>query len=349
MIKGYASLNETREYFNKIGISEEYVKNNGDFYTIGIGIGTHLGNFSDEHSNLYKDAIEYGLKNGINFIDTSVTYREMKSEKDIGHVLDDLINKKQILKREEVIVATKGGQIYGDCDINVRPIDYLEEILIPEGILNIEDVNVVHGHRHTLVPYFYETTIELSKNNLGIETIDIHYIHNPEISKYVLGEDEFYQQLKILIEFYEEQVEKENIRFYGISSWEAFTCNLDSNWHISMEKIINIAKEVKGEHHHLKFIQLPYNIYNQNGSKLKNQIIDGEYYNAIDAANKLGLNVTVSAPLNQFKDGDNDISLTEKLNFIKNAKGIYSAIIGSKRKEHIKENLNFINSCTANC
>lgn len=347
MIKGYASLNGTREYFNKIGINEEYLKGDAKFYTTSIGMGTHLGDFSDEHSNLYKNAIEYGLQNGINFIDTSVTYREMRSEKDIGYVLDKLINKMKILKREEVIVATKGGQIYGDCDINVKPIDYLEEILIPEGILNIEDVNVVHGNTHTLVPCFYETTIELSKNNLGIETIDIHYIHNPEISRYVLGEKEFYEQLKVLIEFYEEQVEKKNIRYYGISSWEAFTCDTNLNWHISMEKVINIAKEIKGDNHHFKFIQFPYNISNQNAAKLKNQMVDGKYYTAIDAANKLGINVTVSVPLNQCKES-RGIGIKEKLNFIKNTHGVSVAIIGSKNKDHIGENFNFMNNSILN-
>lgn len=341
MIKGYANLNETKEYFNNRGIKEKSIKHNGKFYSLLFGMGTHFGDFTDEHSNLYIDTLSYGLENGVNFIDTSVNYRGMKSEKDIGTVLDKLINKRKIIKREEIVIATKGGQIYGDCEIDVKPIDYLKEILIPEGILNIEDINTVDGHMHTLVPYFYETTIELSKKNLGVDTIDIHYIHNPEISRYVLGEEEFYKQLKILVEFYEEQVEKGNIRFYGMSTWKAFICDVNSPWHISIEKVLDVVKEVKGESHHFKFIQIPYNMYNKSAGENKTQLVGKEYYCAIKAAKKLGLDVTISAPLNQCRDKD-DLSINEKLEFVIETEGIYALIIGSKTKKHLIENLNYV-------
>ena len=37
-----------------------------------IGIGNHLGSFSDEDSNSYIKAMEYGVLNGINSLDTAV-------------------------------------------------------------------------------------------------------------------------------------------------------------------------------------------------------------------------------------------------------------------------------------
>ncbi|MEG2983131.1 MAG: aldo/keto reductase [Peptostreptococcaceae bacterium] len=341
MIKGYANLKETKEYFKNRGIHKNYIKNTEKFYSLLFGMGTHLGEFTDEHSNLYIDTLTYGLENGVNFIDTSVNYREMKSEKDVGVVLNKLINKRKTIKRGEIVIATKGGQIYGDCEIDVKAIDYLEEILIPEGILNIEDVNIVDGHMHTLAPYFYETTIELSKRNLGIDTIDIHYIHNPEISMYVLGEVEFYKQLKVLVEFYEEQVEKGNIQFYGMSTWKAFICDENSPWYISLEKVLDIAREVKGLNNNFKFIQMPYNIYNKSALENKTQLVGKEHYCAIRAAKKLGLYTTISSPLNQCRDNDS-LSINDKLEFIIDTKDLQATIIGSKTKKHLIENLNYI-------
>ncbi len=55
-----------------------------------IGIGNHLGSFSDEDSNSYIKAMEYGVLNGINSLDTAVNYRGMRSEKDTGIALEML-------------------------------------------------------------------------------------------------------------------------------------------------------------------------------------------------------------------------------------------------------------------
>lgn len=53
-----------------------------------IGIGNHLGSFSDEDSNSYIKAMEYGVLNGINSLDTAVNYRGMRSEKVVWRQMD---------------------------------------------------------------------------------------------------------------------------------------------------------------------------------------------------------------------------------------------------------------------
>lgn len=51
-----------------------------------IGLGTHLGSFSDEDSRQYTDAIAYAVKHGITSIDTAINYRGMRSEKGMSEI-----------------------------------------------------------------------------------------------------------------------------------------------------------------------------------------------------------------------------------------------------------------------
>lgn len=261
-IGGFASLNGTKAFFSKREMDNGLLRKTEAFYSLPIAIGTHLGNFSDEHSELYIEGLTYGLKNGVNFIDTAINYRGMRSEKDIGKVLKNLIVENDVVHRDEIIISTKGGQIFGDILLGLPPLDYLDKVLVKDGIIDRKNVNIVDNHRHTLEPKFYEYSIDLSKKNLGVDTIDIHYIHNPEISMNVLGEELFYKKFEKLISFYEGQVEKGNIRFYGIATWYALLEEIGSRWHISIKTLIDIVKSIAGENNHFKFIQLPFNIVN---------------------------------------------------------------------------------------
>lgn len=343
MIKGHAELHATRNYFKKLRIDKKLVRCNGFFCNLPIGIGTYLGDISNEHTLAYMDTISYGLTHGINFLDTAINYREMRSERDIGRVLENLILIEKKLKREEVIVSSKSGYLYGDYSIGLNPIKYLRKILIPKGIVSMDDINVFEEDGHTLAPKFYDESIEKSKENLGLATIDIYYIHNPEVSRYVLGSELFYNQLHDLFKSLENQVYKRNIRFYGLATWYGFLEELDSKWYISLEKVIKIAKSVGGSNHHFRFIQFPFNKINCTGNIKKNQIVDNKYYTLIDAANKLNLTVTTSVPLNQSQDLiQNKLTQEEMLKYVINTSGIQASMVGTKTKSHFLENLKLI-------
>lgn len=215
MIKGYASLKGTEDYFQKRKIAINNTKKTPWFYTLPIAMGNHLGDFSNEDTEDYIKTMTYGIENGINFIDTAINYRGMRSEKDVGTVLNHVINVKKSISREEIIISTKCGGIFGDYTEGIWPINYIENILIPQGIIKREELNIVENERHTLAPKFHERAMEISRENLHLETIDIQYIHNPEVDRYVLGEEEFYRAIKKLFYLYEEQVKKGYIRFYG--------------------------------------------------------------------------------------------------------------------------------------
>jgi len=178
---------------------------------------------------------------------------------------------------------------------------------------------------------------------MGIETIDIHYIHNPEISMKVLGEEDFYLQIEKLVEFYESQVDKGNIRSYGMATWNGFIDDIDSDWFISLEQVISIAKKVAGENHHFNFIQLPLNKKINFAATKKNQIVNGKYLTAIEAAKELGLYVTTSAPLIHGKEFDEDeLTPAKLLNYATNIDGVYTTMVGTKRIDNLEKNISTI-------
>lgn len=342
-INGYATVEATRKYFERKKIPLAKTKSNRYFTSLPMAMGTFIGDFSDNDSRKYEESLIYGINNGVNFIDTAICYRGMRSEKDVGRVLRQLINEKSDIKRNEIIISTKAGIIFGDISVPIRPIDYLENILIKEGIVRVEDINVTEQFRHTLNPRFYEHAIKKSKENLGIETIDIHYIHEPEASKSVMESETFYNELEDLFEFYENQVEKGNIVNYGMATWSAFITMENSKEYISLEKVIEIAKKVAGEKHHFKFIQLNYNKINRAANTLKNQRVKGKYYTVIEAANELGIITNINGPLNQMqKLNEEGYSVEEMIRFVIESKGVYAAMVGNKELQHLKDNMKVV-------
>ena len=74
MINGYATLEGTLNYFKRLRISDTIFRGNQYFYSSAIGLGNHLGDFTEEDSNAYIDAMSYALEHGINILDTAINY-----------------------------------------------------------------------------------------------------------------------------------------------------------------------------------------------------------------------------------------------------------------------------------
>lgn len=294
---------------------------------------------NEDDSALYQESIEFALCNGINFIDTALNYRGMRSERDIGAVLSKLFKEDRI-HREDIAVSTKAGIIPGDIDLHLRPEKYLEEKLITPGILQEKDLQIIESHKHVLKPSYYDFAIEQSLKHMNLNTIDIHFIHNPEISKHVLGEENFYKELESLFKFYEDQVERGIIRFFGMAVWTAFTDHPGAQGYLSLEKVINTAKKVAGSSHHFRFIQTPFNFYNQKALIDQNQQVQGKWRTLFQAAEELDVYVTTSAPLDCGRlCGNQEQNAEQLIRFVLDTPEILSTMIGMRRLETVKRNI----------
>ena len=63
--------------------------------------------------------------------------------------------------------------------------------------------------------------------------------------------------------------------------------------------MVEIAREVGGEEHGFRFIQLPFNLAMPEATTLANETLDGERMTVVEAAKRLGVTVVASASLLQ--------------------------------------------------
>lgn len=297
-----------------------------------IALGTHLGDFSKEVSEKYVQAIMYSLKNGITTIDGAINYRGMCSEKDEGIAIAKLLKENEI-KREDFFITSKAGLLFGDIQSGMNPQKYLSELLEPKGV-SLDDFTEFDGLYQTLNPQFYEIALRKSLDNLGLETLDVHYIHIPEISRLGMPEEDFYDKMEKLFTWYEHKVDEGKIRYYGIALEFMVEEPLEEKWHFEIEKLKAIAdKAGKGESH-FHYVLFEYNLLCSNARTEKTQKVNNRQMSLIDACHELGFETVGSMPF-AMGDGFEKYTINELLNFA--LEGVDHVIVGSKNISHIKE------------
>ncbi len=352
-IKGFAATESTLEFANRFpqALKAGHFRLLPDFSLSSVGLGTYLGEMDDATDQASYQSLKTCLERGINVIDSAVNYRAQRSERVIGKVLGDLIQA-GALKREEVFISTKGGFIPFDGiypkDVNA----YFEKTFLEPGILRAEDI--VQGC-HAMTPEYLEYSLGRSRFNLGLETIDLFYLHNPETQLEETGVDEFYARLRKAFEFLEKKVEEGKIRMYGTATWNGFRIHRDQKGYLSFEKVWKAAEEAGGKNHHFKAIQLPYNLGMPEAFTNQNQHADGAFISTIEWAIKKDILIFTSASLFQgrlaaslpqqiktlFPGCPNGASAA--LQFVRSTPGVTSALVGMKSTVHVDENLTVAN------
>jgi aryl-alcohol dehydrogenase-like predicted oxidoreductase len=201
-------------------------------------------------------------------------------------------------------------------------------------------------------PMYISACIEQSRKNMNLETIDLTYIHNSFESWYQkVTREEFMKMLEKVFEVYEEARKRNQIRYYGMATWSCFRVHQDSREYLSLEEIVKLAEKVGGKQHGFRFIQLPYNLDYPEAFLLKNQTVDSEKVNILDAAKKLNIGIFTSAPFlhghllkAQIPDyaGLTD-PVTKAVQLIRSSSSVIAPLIGQKNPKHIEQNLAIAN------
>src|SRR5215469_8352351 len=184
MISGVATAGGTAHYRDRFVPLREaehfrqpkHVSGAADLWLSSIGLGTYLGEPDDATDASYTDAIMVAVRSGINVLDTAINYRHQRSERNIGAALGQLLGAGQ-LRRDEVLVCTKAGYLSFDGNLPADPRKYFVKEYVEAGIVNTKDLA---GGMHCIDPAYLEDQVERSRRNLGLETIDVFYLHNPE-------------------------------------------------------------------------------------------------------------------------------------------------------------------------
>lgn len=354
MLQGFATAGGTarfRDRFPKLREAGHFrrpqaVPGVGELWLSSIGLGTYLGEPTEQVDAQYREAIATALRSGINLLDTAINYRHQRSERAIGAVLAEMVGSGELC-RDEVLVCTKAGFLAFDGDMPADMRGYFLREYVQPGIL---DPQQVAGGSHCMAPRYLADQIERSRRNLGLATIDVFYVHNPESQLSEVARPVFRERVQAAFTMLEDQARQGRIRYYGVATWNGLRLREEERDYISLAALLDIARAAGGEQHHFRFLQLPFNLGMTEAFARANQVLDGEKMSVIKLAARAGLSVVGSATLHQ---GQLIRSLPDfvgqalgmasdpgnAIQFSRSAPGLTTSLIGMSSRQHVLANL----------
>jgi aryl-alcohol dehydrogenase-like predicted oxidoreductase len=347
----YATKEGTFAYLKRFGkYSKDFYRFNGELFFPSLGIGTYKAEPYKEDNYIinYGSAIKTALRRGINLIDTAINYRYQISEREIAEALKEMFSNGEV-KREEVIIASKGGFIPLDFPFPENPYGWIKENMIDNALASKEEIVI---DQHCMSTEYLRWSCEQSLRNLELETIDIYYLHNPETQLGYIDQVTFYERIEAAFALFEELRREKKIVSYGIAAWNGFLYEADHTEYLSLAKMVEIALRVGGDNHGFKYIQSPFNLAKPHAYGYPNQQCeDGLFYPLMHACSHYGLTYIGSSPLLQknlfkrpFASNVAELMNTGELNDVASAlqfarsAGAISAVFGAVDPSHVIDN-----------
>jgi aryl-alcohol dehydrogenase-like predicted oxidoreductase len=327
--------------------SADFYRSGWDGLTLAsVGLGTYLGEPDAATDARYAAAIRRYLALGGNVIDSAINYRFQRSERAIGEALAAAVRAGDVA-REEVVVCTKGGYLSFDGDWPADPDGWVRETFIDTGLVRPEEV--VEGH--CMTPAYLRHQIAQSRQNLQVECIDLYYLHNPEGQRAVVGESEFRARLREAFAALEVAVAQGAIAAYGTATWNGYRAPPHAPDYLSLQTVLEVARDVIGDQHHFRAVQLPLNFQMVEALGRRNQPGADGLQPFLEAAADHGVSVIASASLLQSRllgrlpdalrarfDGC-ATDAQRALQFVRSTPGLTTALAGMSGAEHVEENM----------
>ena len=207
---------------------------------------------------------------------------------------------------------------------------------------------------HSIAPEFIDAQLDQSLDNLGVDEIDLYYVHNPETQLNARSREEVYDQLEETFTLLEERAAEGDISKYGVATWNAFRVAEEDDQYLSLPEIVSrarkAAKSAENTATHLRAIQLPFNVFMADAFTVESHEGPEGPQSALWFAHEAGMNVFTSASIAQ---GDlaaeipddvsdrleGDTTVQRAINFARSAPGVTSSLVGMSRAEHVEENV----------
>lgn len=315
-----------------------------------VGIGTYLGEADPETDRGYRDAVARALAGGMNVVDTAINYRHQRSERVVGEALRQAVDEGTV-GRDGVFVSTKGGYLAYDADVEDPQAD-MQARYIDTGILTPD--NLV-ANVHCMDPQYLETQVAASRHNLGLETIDLYYVHNPETQFAAVDADTFHGRLRAAFAGLEQAVDAGHIARYGIATWDGLRRPPDHQAHLSLARVLDDARaaaaEAGHEDHHFAAVQAPLNLAMDEAARRPTQVVEEDTVPLAEACRRLGLAFITSASILQGrlarglppeikeKVGDVGSDAMRALQATRSAPGVTTALVGMSSSAHVDDAL----------
>ena len=352
LLEGRATPEGTRRFQKRFARNQSdhfYRPISGDTLVSSLGLGTYLGDCDDSEDARYTSTATAALERGVNLLDTAINYRCQRSERAIGRAVRASVASGGI-RREEIFVCTKGGYIPLDRTPPATKEGYrgfLDSEYYGPGVMQPSDV--VSGG-HCLTPGYLDDQIDRSRQNLGLAVIDLYYLHNPEQQLDVLPRAKFLAVMRDAFSTLESHVSRGAIDGYGCATWNGLRVSPESRNHLSLEELVGIAREIAGDGHHFRAVQLPINLAMTEAVRLPTQCVEKDRVPLLEAAGRLSISVVGSATLMQSQlaralpqqvhsafpgfesDARRAIAFSQSLPLV-------AALVGMKTLAHLEENL----------
>ncbi|RNJ26979.1 aldo/keto reductase [Halosegnis longus] len=331
------------EYRNEFheSFARTYFRRFGDGLVSSVGIGTYLGDATDERDDAYYTAVREALATGVNVIDTAINYRHQRSERVVGRAIAD-----SDVDRDAVLLATKGGFVPFDGERPDDPGRYVRE--------EFSDYEFVRGN--CLDPDFVGESLDRSLDNLGVESVDLYYLHNPEMQLEEHDSETVYDMIEAAFTRLEERAAAGDINHYGVATWEGLRVPATHESYLSLPELVRRARAASDAagttSTHLRALQLPFNVRMADAFTVESHAGPEGQQSALWFAHEAGLDVFASAPLLQgelaveggLPDGvaerlDGETTAQKAINFARSAPGVTSALVGMGTVAHVAENV----------
>ena len=350
LVAGRATPEGTRRYAERFSELPGHFRSPDRLSLSSIGLGTKSGSPDGVDDLLYRTAVPYAFERGVNVFDTALSYRMMASERALGAALGRAFSE-GVIRRDEVYVITKGGYLTVDPRSPFVGRDgrrYLIETYLDSGLVDPD--GVVNGI-HALDPEFIADQVERSRHNLGLETVDLYCLQEPELQLLARGPDEFRDLLTRDFETLEEEVSRGAIAAYGLSTWSGLLTSHLERGHLAVVDLFQLALEVGGPDNHLRAVQLPYSLAMGEAQGLKSQFGPEGQTGVLQSLLDTGTTVFTTVPLVQgravrglpdfvreaFPELLSDAQRC--LQFARSAPGVTTTLVGMRQTEHVAENL----------
>ncbi len=354
-IAGRATAAGTARYAERVGTrfaSDFYRVLDGDALRVSsIGVGTYLGECTDHDDAAYADTVHLAIASGVNLIDSAINYRCQRSERSVGRAVARAV-RGETAPRDAIVVCTKGGYVPLDGTLPASREEYREYVqreYLDRGIMTPDEVV---GGAHCLARGYLADQIDRSRANLGVDTIDVYYVHNPEQQLDAVSAEELDRRLREAFALLEERCADGTIGVYGCATWNGLRTPPDVRGHLSLASLVDAARAGGGEKHHFRVVQLPVNLALPEAVRSPTQRLpDGRLVTVLEAAAELGVAVVASASLLQAKLASSlPATLREALPgfssdaqraiaFVRGLPVVASALVGMKSAGHLRENL----------
>ncbi|WP_255150668.1 aldo/keto reductase [Halorarius halobius] len=332
----WAYRNEFHEQF-----ARTYFRRFADGLVSSVGAGTYLGDPTDAADDRYHAALVEAFESGVNVVDTAVNYRHQRSERVVGRAVADAD-----VDREALLVATKGGFVPFDGARPDDPAAYVRE-QFPEHADAFVRGNCID-------PGFLGRSLDRSLDNLGLDAVDLYYVHNPETQLEAHDRETVYGMLETAFERLERRAAAGDLRHYGVASWESFRVPEGHESYLSLPEVVRraraAAESVGNAATSFRAVQLPFNVRMADAFTVAAHEGAEGTQSVLSFAREAGIDVFTSASILQ---GDlaaglpdevaaelaGDTPVQRAINFARSGPGVTSALVGMGSPEHVGENV----------